>query len=575
MKYGEFTREVKALVFPAGEAPNLVAAHNKAIVQALVDIQKWVECQQQDNKSLHPQCATYYRCGLTYLPAPEGVIKKVQVVDRINPETGLEDATADYDWCSAVDYYEVPAFYMDRYLARSRQIGSCIPAATFFGLSPISCAKGAYRIPVPTNAGLPTNLRPLPLGFVYPQDSTDATGRALSGVWAKERGNIVIAPWIQSTEMVVVIWDGIKRTWADDEEVSENPLVMQAVQEWLRWDHFKNWDKDYDASSAANAAYKTTLATLMHECREQTRVRGEGSGQNEGASHARGSAGSVSRLYYNTAQSYTAECGAGFDGAAVTVQIPEGTVGSTVSVADANRMAADQAKADAEAQLDCSAIVPTFTNDSDVTATATCEDHPSHDEDHPAPTGSVSTATVKAGTVTGSTQEAANAAAEAKAAQEAIAGLDCTFYSKESELTATCDTDPSITVTLPIAEGLKSSTLSEADADAQAEAEVSNAAMAQLYADGCHEQVWNDAQQTFRSFDCNVLEVTGGALRPVIVYATFRIAANRVSGTDKLDANQKAFAQLAVAADDPGRRAYICATLGTWAPAKSVTVDIL
>src|SRR5512133_496566 len=107
MKYGDFTREVKALVFPAGEAPNLVAAHNKAIVQALVDIQKWVECQQQDNKSLHPQCATYYRCGLTYLPAPEGVVKKVQVVDKINPDTGLEDATADYDWCSAVDYYEV------------------------------------------------------------------------------------------------------------------------------------------------------------------------------------------------------------------------------------------------------------------------------------------------------------------------------------------------------------------------------------------------------------------------------------------------------------------------------------
>lgn len=463
MTFGDFKRELRSVVFPAGEAPNLVAAHNKAILDALIDIQTWVECQQQDNRSIYPQCSTYYKCGLTVLPAPAGMINRIDVVDRINPDTGLEDATADYDWCSAITYLEVPSIYMDRYLAASRAAGGCLPAALFFSLSATSCQKGMYSIPTPTDEGVPAGLPVLPLGYSYPQESTDATTRALSGVWAKSRGNILIAPWIQSTEQVVVIWDGIKRSFSDPETVSDNPLVFKAVQEWLRWDHFKNWDKDYDAAAAASLEYKTVLATLMHECREESRQR-DSSSSSDASSHSRGSTSSIVSLYYNDAdQNAYAECPAGTEGDAGKGLVLAGTVSSPISVADANRIAMEQAQAKAKAALVCEDVVVLVKNTVAGVYTATCDDE--GDGDHPTPTGDPVTVTVEIDTVEAATIEAANLLAQQQAQEQAEALLECTYYNMAGSAEACCPTDDTKCHTVFYTARTHSSPIDEATAD--------------------------------------------------------------------------------------------------------------
>lgn len=52
-------------------------------VDAVIDLQQWVECLQQNNTFLFPQCATYYNCGLTIIDsAPRGIIKRVSVIDK-------------------------------------------------------------------------------------------------------------------------------------------------------------------------------------------------------------------------------------------------------------------------------------------------------------------------------------------------------------------------------------------------------------------------------------------------------------------------------------------------------------
>lgn len=52
-------------------------------VDALIDLQTWVECLQQNNTTTFPHCATFYNCGLTIIDAaPRGIIKRLSVIDK-------------------------------------------------------------------------------------------------------------------------------------------------------------------------------------------------------------------------------------------------------------------------------------------------------------------------------------------------------------------------------------------------------------------------------------------------------------------------------------------------------------
>ena len=98
--FGQLKSDIRKRVFPAGEASNLVASHDKMFIDAMMDLQTWVKCLQYDHTDLVPQCATLYNCGLTVFDAPRGSILKVSVVDRIDPTTGAESAEAE---CGVVE----------------------------------------------------------------------------------------------------------------------------------------------------------------------------------------------------------------------------------------------------------------------------------------------------------------------------------------------------------------------------------------------------------------------------------------------------------------------------------------
>jgi hypothetical protein len=98
MTFGEFKQLIRANLWPAGEAPQLVAPHNKAFVDAMIDIQTVVECAQSDNTNLYPQCATFYNCGTTIFDAPRGAIKSVAVIDKVGASnSGTVTATLSGD----------------------------------------------------------------------------------------------------------------------------------------------------------------------------------------------------------------------------------------------------------------------------------------------------------------------------------------------------------------------------------------------------------------------------------------------------------------------------------------------
>lgn len=451
----QFKDEILQGLFPSGEPTNRIAAHAKFFVDAMIDLQTWVVCLQQDNTSLFPQCATFYNCGLTVIDsAPRGIIKRVSVVDQINATTHKEDPTAPLDWCSEVAYNEVDYCHVHSFLDyASRRCCGTVPS--FFGLPPF---------PTPTDAGLPAGLPLLPLGYHYPQTSTDrARGRAGMGIWAKQRGGIYVAPHIQSTETVIVVWDGLKRDFQDNDPIDDDPLLSEAVREYVRWKCADIYDHDAEEAARAQAAYHGNPGLgiigarekLIHQCREETQPR-----ECE-PSHARQA--TVTSLFFNDAQSATVSCADGFTGNPVTVTIAAGTVGSAISKTDANNKAKDQAQLQANAQLVCTATLPTYLNDAQ-TATASCEVV----EGHPPPEGAPVTVTVPAGTVSSTvSKDDANAQALAQAQALAEAQLSCVYWNSQQTYTATCGAGSTGTpVQKVVAAHTVSSTVSQADADA-------------------------------------------------------------------------------------------------------------
>lgn len=532
MTFLELVTSVYANVFPTGQAPNLVAPHLKMIVDALIDLQNVVECLQQDNTDIVPQCGTFYECGLTLLAAPRGMIKKVSIIDKTDPTTHLENPALPDNYCDEIPLNQVDSCHVKRYLAARGQ--TCCGIGPFFGFG-----FGGFGgmcgnpFPIPTDAGLPAGLKPLPFGVHYAQTSTDrktTSGqgfRSRMGIWALDRGNIYIAPWIQSTETVIIVWDGIKRKWADDDGVDDDPLLQTAVEEYLRWGHADRFDKDDDEAARAAAAYDRARSALIHQCREETRTR-----ECE-PSFARSSVPSLTTLFYNTTQQASATCPDGSN--PVTVTIPAGSVSSSVSVAVANQLALTQAQAQANAQLVCTPGQQTWQN-TPQSFTAQCA---TTEPGAPPPDGSPVTITIPAGTITSTVSQAdANSQALLLATERATALLACKFWNAPQSFTAICPADHTNTVTITVNAHTFSSTISQADADQQALTSATNQANTQLAMSCGSLTLFQNTTQIGRATVTCPGEFIGG--QPATVTVETTVPAGTFSASTQALANQQA-----------------------------------
>lgn len=270
--------QLQPVLWPAGEASNLVDAHNKAFIEALIEIQRWVFCYQYNNGTIYNGCSILFQCGMSVITAPKGAIFRVSTFDRINPVTGAEDINVPISWCSEVIYQNVPYATLKKFVdAQLATRCSCVPQVQIPG------ACGGW--PLPTNAGY-IGYPELPVGFIYPQASLDRTGncvlngigcaagRSRVGVWAQHNGRIYLAPWLQSTEVIMVGWNGIVRDWNDSSIVSSDPDYVDAVKKYVWMVHYRDYERDTQQFQIYEAAWANALAELIRDCREETRAHG-------------------------------------------------------------------------------------------------------------------------------------------------------------------------------------------------------------------------------------------------------------------------------------------------------------
>lgn len=241
MTFAQFKARVLAASFPLGVPENLT--FDDYVVSGLIEAQRWIPCFKYRHDDVTPACNTFWHCGTTVITAPRGRILRAYTVER--GENGE-------DWCHPVVLNPVSIGTLRRWQAGF---------------------KGRWD---PELYEAPASGRNLPMGFDTPTASSDAvSGRALTGVYALDPTacRLYVAPWLQTTESLVVEWQGIKREWKDADLVTDDPDFVRLISAFVDREYGRKWSSPDLATR--ERVWAETLADMMATCEEDTKLHGE------------------------------------------------------------------------------------------------------------------------------------------------------------------------------------------------------------------------------------------------------------------------------------------------------------
>lgn len=235
----ELRTKIRGMLWPSpGEPINLRVAHNTFFDEGMSELQRWVECLQANNTTIHQFCSTYVHCAKSIIELPPGVINRIYTI-------------ANDNWCDRVYYRR------RRWVDVEAWAKQVLPT---------------WENPA-TNAALP-----LVMGHRLANATADSDrGRARLGVWTIDRGRILMAPWIQSNEKVVIEWDGIKETWDDDDILDSNLWMLEvqkALRAFVKWRHYAEYHSgDRALVNDMLRDWMDARAEAMHWCTKRREER--------------------------------------------------------------------------------------------------------------------------------------------------------------------------------------------------------------------------------------------------------------------------------------------------------------
>lgn len=232
--YAQFKDKIKRIAFPAGEPANLVSGHDAMFETGMVHVQQCVPCLQEFNTSTYASAVRQWDGSKTRVEMPKGRIRRVYTV------------------AGGLDRWRDKVYY------RSSNI------------TELECwSRNLVDAVTP----------PLPdLGYGVRAENVASdweAGRARQGIWAHYRGYLYLAPWLQTYELLVVVWDGEKPEWQASDVVNrliwtkdaENVMLL-----YLKWQHELHYG-DISIAGVLEKQFDKALAWLIHMCRENTKQR--------------------------------------------------------------------------------------------------------------------------------------------------------------------------------------------------------------------------------------------------------------------------------------------------------------
>lgn len=226
------TADVPGSAFPLGTPENLRPQCEGFVLEALIEIQRWIECWRVGHIDVVPARFLMVQNGCTVATKPAGAVDRVYTIATTTDGAG---------WDHPVNYAPVELAYLRRWMSRFR---------------------ASFRYPSFVSP-------PGREGFRAATQLDDSPyGRALTGVWSLDgrTDRLIVGPWLQSNESLVIEWTGIKRTWGESDIVSDNPDFTRLVKLWVLQEYGRHW-----ASSDLQVRVDTwnaALADAIVTCRE-------------------------------------------------------------------------------------------------------------------------------------------------------------------------------------------------------------------------------------------------------------------------------------------------------------------
>ena len=195
MTYAELIDKVIESAFPEGYADNLLALYRKRVLDGLIELQRAVPYLRSRQIKLYPFSSTYYKQGLSLLCRPAGKVRRLATFSSRT----LKDIVY-YDPCTREDIER-----LTQHRARVQQYPET--ASNEFG---------AYS----------------------PSSDLDKGYRAERGLFCIDRDQIIVFPHLESTERVMVEWEGSVTAYDDSDIVDFGKYeaqVLTALENYVRW----------------------------------------------------------------------------------------------------------------------------------------------------------------------------------------------------------------------------------------------------------------------------------------------------------------------------------------------------
>lgn len=253
--FSEFRDRVQAIVFPEGEAENLVSTHNSYIKDALINLQTFVPCLRDNNVDFYRKDAMQEWCNIDIFNSQRGSIHAVYAF-----KPGTE--------CKKFYYDPKSTAFIDQWIERQKCTNCSDTDDPDTSRSP-SCHE---RVDADVPCTDPDYAQ-------YGDDGTesDCTWKRSNRYYAiGPNAKTFLAPRIPCDYVVAIHWEGTKTKWADSDPVPDDDALTIAVSKFVQAQRAIFLDHDtqlYDRiMNPQLGEYAIARAELIHRCNRERRI---------------------------------------------------------------------------------------------------------------------------------------------------------------------------------------------------------------------------------------------------------------------------------------------------------------
>lgn len=250
MNFRQFKEQVLNECVPQRDSSRLDARHEGWIKDGLIEIQVKIPCLQEGHREYIGQDATYYSCGAVAFPQPKGYIKGLRV-------QGVEN---DCLYTDAVAYTEARFRTVLQRLQRS-----CHPPTG----EVVADAYYGYAYDYGT---VDPELRPA-------TPAIDLSYTPGDYAFALFEGNVWLWPVLNSDQVAVLKWSGVKRNWKPDDQLTWvdekgelNREVVELINNYFLTKYYQFDKCDPEKAGAASFLYRKKLAEMIVDCTNSQRI---------------------------------------------------------------------------------------------------------------------------------------------------------------------------------------------------------------------------------------------------------------------------------------------------------------